>query len=334
MKLVGVPTAILTDEESGQMRIQASVVAGEDKRSITWKGRNRSVFPISDDDKGQSAFERYADVVETAISDNESGTQVRPIVMVGRKGDAEQQARNMTVRVALRIEERFRDRIDVTLGTFGDAISETKASVAPLPFTVEEAYSEYLTHLWGQFLSESDPVEQDRLSGLLDEEEMSASNVLIAYRGSPEKLATLQKWRPDEKVYEPYYESLLQRAAAGEPAAIGTLEMEMRHAALRLFVEYGQLPQGAKAESPFVLMTNPDILAQLPFRAGDRMRHIFALEIRRLFGIPGNISVKSRHADEKSPPFGDLTVVALADAADRITGEQPDDVRLRIPDIP
>ncbi len=332
MKLVGVPTAILADEKSGQMSIHASVIAGQDKRSIAWEDRNRFVFPIADDDKGQSAFEQYADVVGTAISKNESGAQVRPIVMVGRKGGAEQQARNMTVHVALRIEERFRDRIDVTLGTFAEAMSEVKTEGVPAPFTLEEAYDRYLSNLWDQFRFARNADERKKRYEQLMEERMAATNVLIAYRGSEEKIATLQEWRPNEEVYEPYYENLLARSAAGEPAAIGALEMEMRHAALRLFVEFGQLPQRAKAESPFVLMTNPDILAQLPFRAGDRMRRIFALEIRRLFGIPGNISVKSRHTDEKSPPFGDLTVVALADAADRVTGEQPDEVRLRIPE--
>lgn len=333
MRLIGVPTAILSDEETGEITIQTSVIEGGDKRSIVWVDRNRSVFPISKGDNGDSAFEQYAHVVETAIGDSASEPDIRPVVMVGRQGGSEQAIRDMTAKIIWKIMERFQNRANVKNGTFGDHMSEMDMTVRPVPFTVEEAYSAYMTHLWRQVLFRSNSVDQGRLSTLLGEENMSASNILIAYRDSPERLKELRDWKMTEEVYEPYYADLLQRAREGEPSAIRDLEMEMRHSALRLFIEYGRVLQRTKVEFPFVLMTKPDILSQLPFLAGDQMRRIFALEIRRLFGISGNISVKSRFADEKSPPFGDLTVVELANKADKITGEEPDEVRLQIPKI-
>lgn len=331
MKLVGIPTAILRDKKTDELTVQSCVISGDDKRSIQWEGRNRSVFPVMNNAKGGTVIPGYGQHVEEALRRTEGNTDAYSLALVGHTEYADERIRNLAMSIGQELDALFGDRLHVSLSIFGDGESAVRASgISTTPFSLEEAYDQYVNNLLARLDMDISRHERTRIQEQLLGDLMHPQDALIAYNLSG-NFTEEEDMLGAYDVYKPYYENLLTEAKEGKPVAIRELEMEMRHAALRLFVGIARIPPAKKASSNFVLSTLPDILAELPFRATHDMRRIFALEVRRLFGIPGNICVKSMYSDPKSPYFGDLTVIGLADASDKITGEEPDMVHLNIP---
>lgn len=334
MRLLGIPTAIVKDEDSGVPAIHASVIKGSDKRNIVWEGGNH-VFSIPDDRAVDGAVKKYTSLIERVLAEHEAGRDSCAVVHVGRKDDADRRIQRLAVSIAGRVALHFGDRVKVANPTFGDGFGdgiddEDTAECAAAPYDVQAAYERHLRQLHARMTSEENMDERRRLFDMLHDEESQIGRILLGFETSS-VWETLRGAPNVYDAYEPYYMDLLGRANAGDSFAIRTLETEMRHAALRVFTECSRVPQRWKQTVAFYLAMTPDILTQLPFRAGEGMRRIFGLELSRLFGLPGNISVKSRFFDEKSPPFGDLTTVTLANEADAMTGEAPDVVFLRCP---
>lgn len=319
MRLVGLPIAIFQNENERSFNMNVALIAGDNKYQIKVVEK---VAICTKDILDALRSQKFGDLVNKA-NDLHKMSDVRMVSLVGcQRGEFI--PNNVFDQVENAVHQRD-PNCTVEEAVFGVEADQTIETGTP---------SLEMTHV-------------SLLKSLVDR---SRAGVVDAYRYLTEELSILRRALPTQfksnsnydeaneynafmsqetpfDGYNRYTEDLISRARNGDSTAIQSLEEEARHTALQIFTDHFQNTKLMDGRSRFWLLTNREPRYQVPFTT-ESLRRIFGNELSRLLGIRGNICVKS--IDEpRSPYYGDLVTVALADEEDKITGAQGDVVGIQ-----